>query len=486
MEEYVVRVASLIARDPGTASETISSIIAPAATSAVATPSPTAAPTSGPQSSPLLFFVALGFGVVFTNLWYDTLKIVLHVPVAVLTQLFAYRIIVGVKYCFRYNARNRQRIQDENGEPIDLANIPRAHRRRREKKLMTMEEVNERFPLTKYKNWMTTRAAEGLSTAGGVANPSQSRAGSVKDAQGVIPPYHDPDTEEAARPTTAQSSTHNEKHEKQEKSDVSDHTQASGGSATDLAESKTSDTTKDAAELQEQHDAEEMEEDDQIQMAVPTEMLANPGDSCAICLDTLEDDDDVRGLTCGHAFHASCLDPWLTSRRACCPLCKADYYVPKPRPEGEAAADASAARRPPGMSGNRIDMPAPPQFAFIGGRGGTSFRPRLVLPGRFMTIGYHDGGDRRGFPTVQRISRASRHRANANAEAAVPDAGDSIGADAVPQRSARSRFLPNRMIPLPRIGRWRRGREATGVDQSPEITAPETEPTPGQLEAGPR
>jgi hypothetical protein len=26
--------------------------------------------SSGPTSSPLLFFVALGFGVVFTNLWY--------------------------------------------------------------------------------------------------------------------------------------------------------------------------------------------------------------------------------------------------------------------------------------------------------------------------------------------------------------------------------------------------------------------------------
>lgn len=25
---------------------------------------------NGPTSSPLLFFVALGFGVVFTNLWY--------------------------------------------------------------------------------------------------------------------------------------------------------------------------------------------------------------------------------------------------------------------------------------------------------------------------------------------------------------------------------------------------------------------------------
>ncbi|MCJ1404898.1 hypothetical protein MMC11_008124 [Xylographa trunciseda] len=463
MEEHVVKVAMLIAR--GTATETFSSTVAPAATSTVATPSATAAPASGPQSSPLLFFVALGFGVVFTNLW----------------------IIVGVKYCFRYNARNRQRPQDENGEPIDLANIPRTHRRRREKKLMTMEEVNERFPLTKYKSWMTTRAAEGLSTAGGVANPSQSRAGSVKNAEGVVPPYHDPETEEAARPTTAQSSTHDENREKQGTPPVSNPTEASGEPASILESSKTSDSAKDEAnESQEHHDAEEMDEDDQIQMAVPTEMLANPGDACAICLDTLEDDDDVRGLTCGHAFHASCLDPWLTSRRACCPLCKADYYVPKPRTEGEIAAEAAAGRRPPGMGGNRIDMPAPPQFAFIGGRGGTTFRPRMVLPGRFMTISYQEGRDRYGFPTVQRIPRISRNRGNANSDTAIPNPADSPDIDVTQQRSARSRFFPTRMIPLPNIGRWRRGQEATAVDQSPEIITSETQPTPGQLEAGSR
>ncbi|CAD1813623.1 unnamed protein product [Candida parapsilosis] len=47
--------------------------------------------------------------------------------------------------------------------------------------------------------------------------------------------------------------------------------------------------------------------------------------SCAICLEVLEDDDVVRGLICGHVFHAICLDPWLTKRRACCPMCKRDY-----------------------------------------------------------------------------------------------------------------------------------------------------------------
>ena len=34
------------------------------------TSSPAAGGGGGPTSSPLLFFVALGFGVVFTNLWY--------------------------------------------------------------------------------------------------------------------------------------------------------------------------------------------------------------------------------------------------------------------------------------------------------------------------------------------------------------------------------------------------------------------------------
>jgi predicted component of type VI protein secretion system len=79
---------------------------------------------------------------------------------------------------------------------------------------------------------------------------------------------------------------------------------------------------------------------------VPAEYY-NTGDTCAICIDTLEDDDEVRGLTCGHAFHAACIDPWLTTRRASCPLCKADYHVPKPRPpEAQAPARSAAVPAP--------------------------------------------------------------------------------------------------------------------------------------------
>lgn len=48
--------------------------------------------------------------------------------------------------------------------------------------------------------------------------------------------------------------------------------------------------------------------------------------TCAICLEVLENADSVRGLICGHVFHSDCLDPWLTKRRACCPMCKRDYF----------------------------------------------------------------------------------------------------------------------------------------------------------------
>jgi Ring finger domain len=71
-------------------------------------------------------------------------------------------------------------------------------------------------------------------------------------------------------------------------------------------------------------------DDEDDHSPIPNELLATSGDNCAICIEPLEDDDEVRGLTCGHCYHQTCLDPWLTQRRASCPLCKADYYVPKP------------------------------------------------------------------------------------------------------------------------------------------------------------
>ena len=343
---------------------------------------------------------------------------------------------------------------------------------------MTMDDVNARFPLTKYKAWMATRAEEGLSTAGGVVAP-EGRASSLRNVDGVTP---EPDarlSKEGTRPTTPVTQGQTESRESPEipkfttSTNTTSPVQHNGAQVqeTKVAHEPTPAPTSPAhATPHEGPDDDDMDDDDQIQIAVPTEMLANPGDSCAICLDTLEDDDDVRGLTCGHAFHASCLDPWLTSRRACCPLCKADYYVPKPRPEGDAAAetDRLAGRR---MAGNP-DMPHPPQYAFMGRRGD---RPRMLLPGRFLTIGYSENTNNRyGFPTVQRTGPGSRRR---------------TGAGPVPSDTARPTQPFWKRIRLPAMpNRLRRDTNAanSGTGQSPEIGTATRDPTPGDLEAGQR
>ncbi|KAL8949141.1 MAG: hypothetical protein Q9222_004722 [Ikaeria aurantiellina] len=378
--------------------------------------------------------------------------------------------------------------------------MPRTHRRRREKKLMTMEEVNERFPLLKYKAWMATRAEEGLPTAGGVAAP-HSPTPSVRDLEGAT----SMDTtrkvsQDIQQPTSPSSSAPQDK-EKVEKGPIEAPKESveqpsapeiSTASKNDQPQQQTESTTDQAGPTstqpppaltrQEVQDDNDLDDDDQIQIAVPTEMLANPGDSCAICIDTLEDDDDVRGLTCGHAFHASCLDPWLTSRRACCPLCKADYYVPRPRPEGEAAAEADrhSGRRPPGMTGNRTDNARPTHYAFMNRRDG---RPRMILPGRFMAIGHYDENQsqRYGFPTAQRQPRPSGR----NDE----PASDAPEVQREQPNTWRSR-LPTITVPRPSFpGRFRRNNAPTDEQPAPAPvpdTTAMTNPTPGQLEAGNR
>ncbi|KAF2627926.1 hypothetical protein BU25DRAFT_46529 [Macroventuria anomochaeta] len=383
------------------------------------------------------------------------------------------RIIVGVKYCFRYNRRRAAAAAGENGEPIDMTTMPRPHRRRREKKLMTMDEVNEQFPLMKYKQWKSSRETKGLPANGGIATAPQSRAASMKDVEGVIPAR---EGAASPRPGTALSMARDDIQNPAASPRASMSPAEAKETATasikpedeksPMSRTETVDTTgkdTDPAHIRREDDDESDDEDDPIRTATAPEMLAEPGDTCAICLDTLEDDDDVRGLTCGHAFHASCVDPWLTSRRACCPLCKADYYVPKPRPEGEAADQAGAGRHP----GMGMRSPSSPQAIWTSSRN-SLFRSRVVIIGNPATQ-HVQRADRFG-----RLSRPSRQTRSATGAATQqPETTENSG--------WMSRLRANRTQGQgPAFSNWF-GRSRNEAQQNST-----TQPTPSQLEAGNR
>jgi Ring finger domain len=368
----------------------------------------------------------------------------------------------------------------EDAEGVDLGAVPRTHRRRREKKLMTMEEVNERFPLTKYKAWQSSRTEKGLPATGGIA-AAPSRPASIKheELDKKESPFKDiaqvstvstmndvPESAHHGSPEllASESDVPRTSHAPEVKSSAGTRTSTASKAAEPFDSSITKTTS-----------AEEADEEDQIQTAVPAEQLPDPGDACAICLDTIEDDDDVRGLDCGHAFHASCVDPWLTSRRACCPLCKADYYVPKPRSEGAEVDDQR--RRSARIEG----MPTPPPFTFMGvGRG--SFpggrRSTMVIPGRLMSIVYHEN-DRHSFPQVREQRRTERDRQVQIDAAATQTQNEAEG------RSWRQRLggmhVPNLIPPIRGMTNRQQG-AATGLTEEPR-----QEPayiTPAQLEEG--
>ncbi|KAE8214410.1 hypothetical protein CF327_g2187 [Tilletia walkeri] len=66
-------------------------------------------------------------------------------------------------------------------------------------------------------------------------------------------------------------------------------------------------------------------------------VLESTAQRCLICLEEWEDDDEVRILSCRHAFHVDCVDRWLIQSSNTCPMCR-KAGVTKDNEEGRVPA----------------------------------------------------------------------------------------------------------------------------------------------------
>ncbi|ODQ63982.1 hypothetical protein NADFUDRAFT_52967 [Nadsonia fulvescens var. elongata DSM 6958] len=147
----------------------------PSAT-ASATPNPTSSiftannSSSSSSNNSYLFFIALGLGVVFINVWF----------------------VLGMKYFLR-RRRHQQMISNNgsessginagNGDDMYQLNSPygnvnpsaarQARQARRRRQVLTLDQLNEKFPVVSYKSWREERHSEGQSTAGGISQAQQ-------------------------------------------------------------------------------------------------------------------------------------------------------------------------------------------------------------------------------------------------------------------------------------------------------------------------
>jgi len=64
---------------------------------------------------------------------------------------------------------------------------------------------------------------------------------------------------------------------------------------------------------------------DSVAAAALPKVEDHGSEDCRICLCPVEVADDVRRLpACGHTYHAQCIQHWLTTSKASCPLCGAE------------------------------------------------------------------------------------------------------------------------------------------------------------------
>ncbi|SNX87858.1 uncharacterized protein MEPE_06569 [Melanopsichium pennsylvanicum] len=69
----------------------------------------------------------------------------------------------------------------------------------------------------------------------------------------------------------------------------------------------------------------------------------NMAERCLVCLEDWKDEDDCRVLACKHAFHATCVDRWLSSSSNTCPMCRRQGVAKDGRRAGDETADSRRA-----------------------------------------------------------------------------------------------------------------------------------------------
>lgn len=242
------------------------------------------------QPSSILFFIAVAVGVV----------------IAIVFVFFSMRYYVRTKMGIYATARLSS--TNSNGvvffsENIqmhtfgaynnDLQEMRRRRRRYQKKRRLTEEEVDHLFPVRTYKNWLE----------GGAERDHTDR--------NILSELKE-EGEELVRESEAAQGTEG----------------SSVGQEGDVAPGA-------------EKTPEVVAQQQQVDLGAPHEEAHFDSGSCAICIEQFEDDDLVRGLICGHVFHQECLDPWLIKRKACCPMCKRDYYLKNKA--GAAAGAAGAA-----------------------------------------------------------------------------------------------------------------------------------------------
>ncbi|CUM65184.1 uncharacterized protein PRCAT00002812001 [Priceomyces carsonii] len=271
----------------------------------------------GNTPSTVLFFLALAVGVVIASLFvFFTLRYFvrqrygLHVfPIGQRGVLLSNISVSNLNPGDTTNEdlrRQLEYIRENNFVRQDVVNRIFISRRRRGRrrggrysrmKKLTQQQVNILFPVKTYYDWKN----------GGQERDHSLRDGVLHEEGGIF------------------SGKNNETNDVVEINDnqavqldmvSSDTTDYSAGNSITVRDSSVLDETKSV----------EMKDLGTDKVSELHEELHFSSGTCAICLEVIEDDDLVRGLICGHVFHSECLDPWLTKRRACCPMCKRDYF----------------------------------------------------------------------------------------------------------------------------------------------------------------